>query len=80
MTTKKRAVFAGSVYVAIPATLPVTTWETAAAMHHPTPQMAISMQTFFHVSLDGLDYSTEDLTTTHLAHLVMPALLPPVET
>lgn len=45
-----------------------------------TYQMAISMQTFFHVSLDGLDYSTEDLTTTHLAHLVMPAFLPPVET
>lgn len=45
-----------------------------------TYQMAISMQTFFHVSLDGLDYSTEDLTTTHLAHLVRPAFLPPVET
>lgn len=45
-----------------------------------TYQMAISMQTFFHGSLDGLDYSTEDLTTTHLAHLVRPAFLPPVET
>lgn len=80
MMTKKRVAFAGSVCVAIPATLLVMTWETAAAIHHPPPQTAISMQTSFLASLDDLDYSTVDLTTTHLAHLVTPAFLPPVET
>ena len=51
MTTKKRVVFAGSVYVAIPATLPVTTWETAAAMHHPTP--LVMSRTKMHDVPDG---------------------------